>query len=1574
MNHKIKQESQKVFLDKLTDDLKEARNPLTPSLYLEIEKRHCNLFSDTTLFKKELIKACTDIYDSELTGSNKTNVIIVDSDDSSSISLVGTLLGLLDDDIQKALNEHLSQTLIKSGITYTLKSLSGGLTEILPTEFITDPILDVVSIIKSGVVDLSNSTKGLVNLADEVIDFSINKTFGKDTKVVDISNKLNITEQAQNVLKRVILSIQKPDQDEAEAVKNILDLIIALGLSSPKLILITQPEKLDNISICILLLMLGYEKKLIDSSVPETTNVSFCLAFTDEEFQPSMDVNSTSSVNLRLLKELHTYAQRYQLLEIPDNNRPKQAIAPSTFVGRAAELESLRKRLALFDSSGSEIDPNNHIHQSELILGESGAGKTSLIQQHILQTFQPLPDISTNDTKQSSNHLFLSLFNTNAISSRSSGLASLKQSIEMQSRKLEEIISTSKTQRFKKHIKSKLQGLGLLSTIGGAFNITSEVVDILAAANIKQNKDFKLKELSDRSKASTGEAPRTPSLQLFENINKALSLLIATANALYEKQVKITFFIDDIQWLDDLSAQYIAEHLLTLNVPVLLNKTGLQPIRLLVTGRSGDLENRVVKSLEEKNTPFLNLIEILHPDLRQEIKSKVQNQLKESNLQNKSVKQSINSQCYELSGFNTDDTNTLLEKVFTASTDNKQILSMELNRHLGRSGIVNTMHLVESINMLCDPLFYQQNKFLEASIVPLVEFAGRKPKIIADEDTLKLQIEKIFEVLKQTYAASFSAFNNDNKLKKASFNLSALAVFEERLRLVQSHVGSQYAEVCKHSLFIANLLSEPFDRDIIEKCITAIAKADTNKFPNLLAIRNLFSSFEISLDNPHYDVLDEIYNIISKMEGVFVNKSRDYQVSHALWELFLTSNFENWIHSQQDDTSAKPALVLSDLCYCLIDAINHVSEHSIDTEFKNIGMKVSISGFAYKHAPNYWAYKYITYLRQHASLYRQSYDFKSIKIFEQALSMTNIELDKEINKTYLNDWRTTKRTILHDLAHTYSYFGFKELAHKTMKEYESLSVDDRPTINDYNLELATQYEQLKTHGAKSLVDENGVMILDLFNPIAEYEDKIYETLNQKDFDNESHFNLISEHLNSPRLTEGFELSNLNEYYYLKKYIAEYNVYHGKYKAGLSIYLAIIKDLTSRDITLQALKIIVSAYDEASNLFFEQLNNPSEGFNCLQESIRLIQESKISHKLSILKSLYQTHLVLGYRLFQHKKWELASQHYEWAREIIENNQSTFDVKSFQYFKALNGKANCLIRLTKYPEAIDALHETMEYLSLKSNQGDVEVFQRKLMTLKALQEVHELNRELQKSRYFAYLYFDLLLTLSHSDCQRYIDEIFKVIRNVWAHEQTANDKVKLTHYLMDLGQHAFTTDDDKDLTATVSCFYELAESYEKTIYESHSLLITMLKSDASSEEVNYVAQLVEVDLSFTLNLYSVICIILKRVKDVVQNIEFYIHIQEKELSLRENIAGSQIPFAMKLGKTDMTEDSPYQSADKADIAFKYLTQCRTAYLFPETAKGYRVELKSEMVHILDELLCLGYLTQDHYSSFSSEIEDE
>jgi len=1572
MDDTMTSNQQEVFLDKLVDDLKEAKSPSTPSLYIEIEKRHSDLFANNKVFAEGVTSVCKRIYDAELTAdSNKTNVILIESNDNSPINLIESIIDLLDSDIQKSLNENLSQTVIQNGITYSLKTISGGLSELLPPEFFADSILDIF---KSGFKEVTDYTKGLVNIHDELIDASVQRYTKKLVKGADISDEIYISEKAQEVLKKVVLSIHKADQEEAEAVKNFLELILALGINSPKLILIPQPERLDKVSICFLLFLLGYEKKLIEESIGSTTGISFCLTFTDEAFQPNAQDNSQSKPTLRLIKELHIFAQRYQLLEIPDNNRPKQAVANSTFVARSPELSMLKKRLEEFNSSTFESSNERSAHFSELILGESGAGKTSLIQKHILQTFTPLPDLKIKDKQKNPIHLYLSLFNTNSFGSRSDGLASLKQSIELQSRKLNDVLNTSKGQRFKQHVKSKLKGLGLITTIGSAFDLSSEIVNILDAVNTRQNKNDKLKELSHLNKASTDEASRAPVLQLFENIDKALFLLISAAKAMYGKEIKITLFIDDIQWLDDISARYIVEHLLKMNAPSNWKNSQLQAIRLLVTGRSGDLEHRVTKALKEKESHFLNFLNAVHTGLSQDLKTKIHAYFEENTTLDSLVNKQVNSQGYHLNGFNLEDTNALVDAAIQANAEQKLMLSKQLNLHLGRNGIINTMHLVESINMLCDPLFYKQDKFWVSTIEPIIDFSGRRPEIIVDTDSLQLHIEKIFLILKETYSASFNAFSSEGLAKDISFNVSALAVLEERLLLVQSHVGAQYSTVCKHSLLIANLLSEPFNKEIIEYSMSSIARSNIEDYPNLSLMRDLFGNFDTYLDNTHYDVLDAIYNIISQMEDLFTRDSNNYQISHSLWTLFLTSHFENWLKAHTQQNSNNSALVINDLCRCLIDAISRSNEVPTISDYKKIGMIVSLCSYAYSHVPDYWAYLYVAYLVQQASLYRENYDSKSIEILNQAIKVINIELNKKISATYQNDLLKTKKGVLQNLTNTYSYFDYIDLADKAKLEYELLS--NKPSsFSEYERELAQRYEKLKTLGAKALTDENGLLVLDVFNPIAEYEDKLYEALQQQDFDNEAHYELVSENLSAPLELEDAKMLDLDRYYYSSRYLARSHVYHGDIEAGLTVYLDFIVQFSSMHNNAKILDFLVYFYESAAELYFDKLHQKSKAIMCLQEAVKLIEESDAYENLSTLKRLYKTLLLLGYYQFQDNLFDLALNNYSLAGEIISTNKGAFDENNLDLFKALNGKAQSLIKLEKYTEATLSLEEALHYLESKQGAEPSELNSKKLITFKSLYFVCINNNKVKNATSYAYSYFNLLLCGENEPCFNCIDDFTDIILDLlqkFVHQRNERQIMALFQYLLKLSRHSFTRQNEYDLNGNMHYFDYLASAYENEIDKFLSRLTDLsFASDQLSEEHHHLHNELQFTSFVTQNVYNLMSRLLIEEEVVIENIQFYLSIQEKEFSLLEKLGQVSSSIELKLNKYETSSIIDLKRDENEDIAFKYFNQCKTAFLFPEVSISERNALRFESTKILDELHNKGFIDTVHFKMLQSEI---
>jgi len=1599
----------KSIINAIADDFKEAADKSSSSLLIEISQEHLESFNNLEAAKGQIKKAAETAFHQPGNIDDGSNILIIDEPDAERINLIEHLLSNLDRDIQKLLRKNVVSTLIKGIVTFSLKKFSGGLSSLIPGDLVIEEMIEAANTVKNSIGHLADSTHGILNPTDESIDYLANEADEKLNVNSKKSEKFYISAQAQNELEPLISDIQSPVQDEAKAMRIIMELLRVLAINSPKLILIYQPEKLNKASVGIISLLMAYEKAHKELSINTnrvmSRGMSICLVYTDKKYQLGSEIqkrDAADSSTLASLNDLHNFAQRYQLLETPDNNRPKQAISSKLFVGRNSEIDLLKTRSDNFNSNISQNTNSNNIplHFADIVIGDAGMGKTSLIQQHTLKTFSA---VKLNNPDRVVPHLFLSIFNPNVHSNRASGLAALRQSIEEQAKKLDKEINKSKSQKFKNEMKKRLTGKGLLGTICSYFSLPSEAVDIGISVNQYVNRDNKSEELNNLNNAGAGEAAQTPIKQQFENIDKAINKLAEIALELSGAEVALTVFIDDLHWLDEFTAQYLLSHLCQLNYRGASLKSTLLPVRFVISTRKSDLATRIQEDIEkaavEGNIYFSLLINALKLDTTLTIQNKLTiifDQFIDNNTENldgiskrrevvsrlQSYKWQVNSVMIPLEGFNLPDVQNLIEKNIASTLLQRETLATALIEHIGNNKDINTMHLVESLNMLCDPLFYNQDKFTNSSVQPLIQYIGSTPKIIIDENEIEDCIKGIFNILAMTYKESFRGIDFKKGNISVSFNLSALAVLEERFQLIQRHVGSGYAEACKNTLLIANFLGETFDEALVKNCISSLIKADENKYPGLGSIESVFSLEKTSLNPSHYEVLDDIYNIISRMQVLY--SELEYQMSHSLWNSFLFIHIENWLKAESKRCNVHIKNIIGSFSECLIDSciefFSHlkpqtlIEQNHVDGRLLNI--KQSISHFAYCSNEDRWAYTYIVHLKTSSTHYLHQSNTKSIELLTKATDVINKEIKRSSSVTMKDDWSISLARTQVQLANAYQYFGQiekKQHLRKVMEEKEQhlrKVIDEFVPPNNkdvYMEEIKEIQRKIDSGDTAELISDDGIFYLDVFNPLNMIATDMDLILAKKDYSNESHYQKVEEELKSISELNVIDV-HIQEFYDYSTYLSESLLTKDEINKALNITLECHKHICRNLDNSLVFPRYIRCCQNLANIYFMDSDKKKLALTCTNEAIDFIVKNDLNHSVELITEIVDLYLLNAYYSVQFEEYDAAISNATLALSIINIAPSNIRFSKWDKYRALNTLASCYKAKGEYNQAITEYLSAMKYLNSLPVDALTSNPEKRLIILRGIYWSYLNTEQFELAFEYAQQYLDALKQTTSEYCGSQLNKFTTLCEALMAElfmEEKYQQCGSILEYLFYLYAHSFShLTKEESITSLIDLHIILANHHDDQFQ-----IVEHIEGKG-----NYNPELINRKKTYHLfvarNSASRASLYVLNSGHVVLNIAKYRNIQEFEMKMLKHSNGVAPAYDMKLR---MYTDSDPDSLTNNDSAFIYANNCIVALSSGLSSSEEKKSIANEAVNIFGELCTLGYIDQDRYQEKCEEIQE-
>ncbi|MGI2175493.1 tetratricopeptide repeat protein [Shewanella ulleungensis] len=981
------------------NDIVNSQN--TP-LLIELNKKDISQFaltSDKNSHAYFPFLVAQSIYDSQLaTGS--TNVIAIDGDSYSSDKRFYLLEALLDQ-----LSGELKDIKNIATLKETLKAAASMATGGLLNEFVGSYLEKGVGYIFDEVgdrfsqllVDTINEKINVSNVVISSIEGFIQDTTGDSLGdfIGQVSqHQLHLSALAKTELNTLSKSFAKSAKHDVFQLT--FKILLAITLESPKLIYINNPHKLDENSLAIISLLLSYAKHQKDNDTH--VGLSFVYTYSDDAFQPYTDVDDSLKSIQSLLDDQRRFAQRYAMLERPSSDIPKIAVKSSLFIGRENELKQLQ----------------THYNQHEnltvsVVSGEPGIGKTALVKRHLKQIDQD-------------NMITLTLLNEVGHSSSNTGLSSLEKSI------LDEAKRLTLLQGWKNKGTQALKDLAnrdnAFKLIGALFSGADKVLSIAAAGHDRLTIDGDISSMKQGGLGDLDQPKNNHKEMQFSKLDKAIDTLLP----LSMPNQPLVLFVDDCQWIDNQSSEYILTRL-----------AKKVPLYIVMTVRPSDAATLLKHYAEQPalNAYRIALLKAIEIADHQGIDCDI-------NLTQ------LNQKSIHLTGFDKAALNELISLVIKGEPTQLNALADTLFTEIAGADAahINTLFAIESINMLCDEKLYSEN-----NTTPLI--VGQPLQINHDISNVSECIQQTFAILKQKYKDSLSHYQNSSG--QNSFNLMAYAVLEERLHLLKLYFA-EYGNAAVNTLLFSSLLGAPFSSNLVKKSLEALAETTE---PLLLPLKHHLNQSEsqIGLTPEHYAIIDEVYEILSR----YPQDNDKYQYRHGLLYIFLGNQLD-WLlaHLLVKDTVEAIEQTLT----IILAVIKQEQVQQPFYEKQKLGLTTeeytSMVFFAtaeqrilkklFNHNPVLWAEDYTTSLNHLATSYRQRTQLsEAIALHRECLAIL-----KDLYLANTAQWAMHYTTSLNNLA--YSCSRNNQLTEAIALEQESLAIRKR------------FYQENREHWAKGYTD------------------------------------------------------------------------------------------------------------------------------------------------------------------------------------------------------------------------------------------------------------------------------------------------------------------------------------------------------------------------------------------------------------------------------------------------------------------------------------------------------------------------
>ena len=891
------------IFDDFKSDLQEARQSC---LLIDIPNQTLRKIFDNDA-SDQLIVECSKVFDVDAEGkrlaSSESNMIVIDCSLGEHAQLLSRVFALLPNVFE--------ERLMKDALVNVLSYAMGGFLSNTISTSLGDLFAAGIEEASKNIENFEEWITGISDKANEKASSILGGTAAEATwqAAVSADNHLShsdtplfLSSKAKQELGQLVDDISS-DQSSHEVMKYTLKLLKTLALGAPKLILIKNPNKLDDESVALLSLLLSDVKDMKQRNANSDAFSGLSIILVDDAQVESDDTQVESpSENIRLLCG---FAQRYGILERAGSSRPIPAVRSTTFVGRRDELDQLQTDNNRLLNTLSE-DDSTHCFFS-IIKGEPGVGKTALIHHHI-------KDTQSNNTLATDAHISLSILNQVGHSSKVTGLASLQDSIDGEIQRLilahrnrYKIFSSSidSMREWQHEKKIKLEAIfsdinDWREKINSSFGLISEVAKdvgtsitgtkpiIGASKNIYDRTNIIASRNQSISAAASNVLTNAEQFKILLNgidYIKRLSSEIRKSSTWH-----IQLFIDDLQWIDETCAEFLVTKLFpNYSAHVLCSvrdSDGIAVHKAMSKNRS-DNKYRLA---------FFDLCSISSDDSPLKSGEEVIENFLSSNKSNVNL--------LSLNGLDEATLSALIIENYSAHSEKEIIIAKAIAKKIihfinpGSPHIV-TLFAIETLNLISDPSFYT-----ESNQPPLFVEERRGIYRLAttkEIDTGK-NLQMVFDSLSQTYNHTY-----EKELSTGAnyqyFSLSSYAVLSERVSKIRSYFDDdgESGDATVFALQLATLLGVPFDSAIVNSLLFEFEQMDTETYPLLKPIKDFLSnSHGIGLNNEHLEVLEEAFQLLVRLNQMGAN----YKYHHNLHEVFYDKQLYAFLAEKLDDEQA----------------------------------------------------------------------------------------------------------------------------------------------------------------------------------------------------------------------------------------------------------------------------------------------------------------------------------------------------------------------------------------------------------------------------------------------------------------------------------------------------------------------------------------------------------------------------------------------------------------------------------------------------------------------------------------------